>query len=51
MTSVEMVNGGVAARRPITLVVGEAENRWVITAVKLGAYGEANATVCRNTQY
>lgn len=51
MTSVEMVSSGVAARRPITLVVGKAENRWVITAVKLGAYEDTNATVFRNTQY
>lgn len=51
MTSVEMVNGGVAAKRPIILVVGKVENRLLITAVKLGAYGETNATVYRNTQY
>lgn len=51
MTSVEMVNGGVAAKRPIILVVGKVENRWLITAVKLGAYEEPNATVYRNTQY
>ncbi|MCR4443504.1 MAG: hypothetical protein NUV48_15330 [Peptococcaceae bacterium] len=51
MTSVEMVNGGVAAKRPITLVVGKVENRWLITAVKLGAYEGSNAMVYRNTQY
>lgn len=38
MTSVEMVNGGVAAKRPITLVAEKIENRWFITAVKLSAY-------------
>lgn len=51
MTSVEIVNGGVAAKRPIALVVGKVENRWLITAVKLGAYEETDATVYRNTQY
>ncbi|MCL6611084.1 MAG: hypothetical protein K6T66_06045 [Peptococcaceae bacterium] len=51
MTSVEMASGGVAARRPITLVVGKAENRWVITAVKIGAYEDTNATVFKNYRY
>ena len=50
VTSVEMANGGAAARRPITLTVGKIENRWLITAVKLGEYKDPNATVYRNTK-
>ncbi|MDO0823859.1 hypothetical protein [Desulfosporosinus nitroreducens] len=38
ITSVEIQNGGVAAKRPIDLRVRKVENRWLITEVKLGAY-------------
>ena len=51
MTSEEKVNGGVAARRPIILTVGKVEDRWLITAVKLGSYEETGTTVYRNTRY
>lgn len=51
MTSVEMVNGGVAAKRPITLKAGKVENRWLIDAVTLGAYEEIDSTVYRDIQY
>lgn len=51
MTSVEVANGGAAARRPITLAVGKVENRWLITAVTLGEYEGTNAADYRNTQY
>lgn len=37
ITSVEKVNGGVAAKRPITLVVKKIGNRWLIDTVMLGA--------------
>jgi beta-lactamase regulating signal transducer with metallopeptidase domain len=37
ITSVEKVNGGVAAKQAITLDVSKVENRWLITAVQLGA--------------
>ncbi|MDA8227701.1 MAG: hypothetical protein M0T74_08350 [Desulfitobacterium hafniense] len=51
ITSVEMANGGAAAKRPISLGVAKVENRWMITSVKLGAYQETDATVYRNIQY
>jgi DMSO/TMAO reductase YedYZ molybdopterin-dependent catalytic subunit len=51
MTSVEMVNGGAAARRPITLEVEKLKNRWLITAVQMDSYVEAGATVYKNTEY
>jgi hypothetical protein len=38
ITSTEKVNGGVAAKRPITLAVKKIENRWLIDDVMLGAY-------------
>lgn len=51
ITSVEMQNGGVAAKRPIDLSVGKVENRWLITAVHLGAYVETDPKVYQNPQY
>lgn len=51
ITSVEKASGGVAAKRPITLVVKKIENRWLIDAATLGAYEETNSIVYRNTQY
>ncbi|ACV63368.1 hypothetical protein Dtox_2575 [Desulfofarcimen acetoxidans DSM 771] len=51
ITSVEKVNGGTAAKQPITLVVEKIENRWVINAVTLGTYEQTNSIVYKNTQY
>jgi len=51
ITSVEKVNGGVAAKRPITLVAKKAGERWLIDAVTLGAEGKTNPIVYRNTRY
>ncbi|NLI92774.1 MAG: hypothetical protein GX434_11385 [Peptococcaceae bacterium] len=61
ITSVEKTNGGVAAKRPVTLNVEKFESRWLITAVKIGAYENTNTAgtktavvnsiVYRNTQY
>lgn len=51
ITSTEKVSGGVAAKRPITLVVKKIENRWLIDAVTLVAYEKTNAIAYRNTQY
>ncbi len=42
ITSTENVNDGVAAKRPITLVVKKVDNRWLIDDVTLGDYEEAN---------
>lgn len=51
VTSAEEVNGGVAAKRPITLVVKEIEGRWLIDAATMGEYGEGGSIVYRNTEY
>ena len=51
ITSVEKVNGGAAAKRHITLSVKNVDNRWLINAVTLDPYEEANSIVYRNTQY
>ena len=51
MTSVESVNGGAAAKRPITLVVEKMGNRWFINAATLGAFEETNSIAYVNPQY
>ncbi len=51
MTSVEMVQGGFAAKRPITLTVESIENHWLITAMSLGGYGDNDALVYKNLEY
>lgn len=51
ITSIEKVNGGVAAKRPITLLVKKIDNRWLIDAVTLGAYEENSSIMYKNTQY
>ncbi|NPV92385.1 MAG: hypothetical protein HPY50_16595 [Firmicutes bacterium] len=51
VTSTEKANGGAAARRPVTLAVGKIGDRWLITAVRLGAYKDATDIVYQNTQY
>lgn len=43
MTSVEMLNGGIAAVRPIGLIVEKIEERWLITALILGGYQDPSA--------
>lgn len=51
MTSVEMAGGGYAAKRPVVLAVEKADGKWVITAVKLDAYEQADPTLYKNMQY
>ena len=51
ITSVEKVNGGVAAKRPITIVVKKTGEHWLIDDVTLGADGKTNSIVYRNTRY
>lgn len=46
MTSVEMVNGGIAGKGPITLEVEKIGNRWLITA-----YENSDITMYRNGEY
>lgn len=38
ITSVEVVQGGYAAKRKITLIVEKIQTRWIITSVSLGPY-------------
>lgn len=51
ITSKEQVNGGVAVKQPITLVVKKIGDRWLIDAVTLGAYEENTTIVYRNIEY
>lgn len=51
MTSVEMANGGYAAKRPVVLAVEKADGKWVITAVKLDAYEQTDPTLYKNMQH
>lgn len=38
ITSTEIESGGIAAKRPITLVVKKTDNRWLINDVTIGDY-------------
>ena len=51
LTSVELVQGGYASSRPITLMVEKIEDNWLITAVTLGKYEEPKSIIYTNTQY
>ena len=51
ITSVEKVNGGYAAKRPVTLKVKKADNQWLINEVSLGAYERLNLLEYKNTRY
>jgi hypothetical protein len=51
MTSVEMANGGYAAKRPVVLTVEKIDENWLITAVQLDANGQADPTIYQNKQY
>jgi hypothetical protein len=51
ITSVEAVNGGYAAKRPLTLKIKKIDNRWLINEVSLGAYERLNQIEYKNTQY
>jgi len=51
ITSVEKVNGGFAAKRPVTLEVKKSGERWLIDAVTPGADGKTNSIVYTNTRY
>lgn len=51
ITSVEKVNGGIAGKRPISLMVEKINNRWLITKVTLQSSDESNSIDYENTQY
>lgn len=52
-TSVEMVDGEIAAKREITLKISNLDNKWVITGTTLGNYEKVTQTsvVYRNEEY
>lgn len=45
ITSVEKVNGGAAAKRPITIVVKKIDERWLIDAVTMGEYEDSSGQI------
>lgn len=50
MTSVEMTQGGYAAKSPVILVAEKIENSWLITAMNY-AYEQTDPTLYANMQY
>ncbi len=51
ITSMENVSGGVAAKRPISLVVKKIDNRWLIDEATLGEYEKTDSIIYKNTEY
>lgn len=51
ITSVELSSGGVAAKRPISLLIKKVENSWLIETVTIGNYVDAESIPYKNTQY
>lgn len=51
ITSVEKVNGEIAAKRPITLIVKNIDNRWLISDATIGKYEDISQIVYENNEY
>lgn len=51
ITSEEKTKDGIAASRPITLLVRKIDNRWLIDEVTLGEYESINSILYKNTEY
>jgi hypothetical protein len=51
VTSVEKINGGIAAKRPITLILKKINNKWMIYDVTLGSYRKISGVEYENKQY
>jgi|GEM_PF-517692 len=51
ITSVELVNGGAAAKRPATIDVQKVNDRWLISGVTIGEYMQRGPVVYENTRY
>ncbi len=53
VTSVELKEGGAAARRPVTFNVNKIDGKWVITDAEIGNYEEIqkNSVVYKNDEY
>ena len=51
VTSVELANGGAAAKRLVTVAVQKANDRWLISGVTIGEYAQRGPVVYENTRY
>lgn len=51
VTSVELANGGAAAKRPIVLTVRKIGDRWLISDVSLGEYAKRGPVKYENKKY
>lgn len=51
VTSKELIKGGAAAKRPVTIVVQKVNDRWLISSVTVGGYVQCGSVVYENTRY
>ena len=51
ITSVKLINGGAAAKRPVTIAVQKVNDRWLISGVTIGEYSQRGPVVYENTLY
>lgn len=51
ITSTEKTSGGIAAKRPITLMIKKTKNNWIIDDTTLGPYEENTSVIYKNTKY
>jgi hypothetical protein len=51
VTSVELTNGGAAAKRPVMIVVQKVNDRWLISNVTVGEYAQHGSVVYENIRY
>lgn len=51
VTSVELAQGGAAAKRPVTIEFQKADGRFLISGITLGEYAQRGPIVYENTRY
>ena len=51
ITSVEFTKGEAAAKRPVTIAVRKANDRWLINSVAIDEYSQRGPVVYENTRY
>lgn len=51
VTSVEMAQGGAAAKRPVEIALRQIKGRWFISGVRMGEYVQTGPVVYENTRY
>ncbi|WP_341878011.1 stalk domain-containing protein [Defluviitalea saccharophila] len=51
VTSMDKLSGGFTSKQPITLIVKNISNTWLIDEVTLEKYNEADSIIYKNTQY